>query len=191
VKQESLKRRLDVKSDRLVAEYLTKRWIEDERRTEVLYKLYRGTDNIQTRPATHSEKVRLHKFVNEEKSFPYLPVTRMRDLLNCLALAIYTQTNHCPPAFDRQEWELNLLRATAQVGQKAAPCNDFAAIVSAIIPRRREKNRRKLRCKCCHTPILFGYILDGRKITRGKEFCSDACRAKSFRKRKRILANTP
>jgi hypothetical protein len=33
----------------------------------------------------------------------------------------------------------------------------------------------------CHTPMLFGFILDGHKVTRRKEFCSDACKMKSAR----------
>src|SRR4030095_12512855 len=63
--------------------------------------------------------------------------------------------------------------------------NDLGEITTSIIPRRRKKNWRKQLCGWCHTPLLVGYFLDGHQITRAKEFCSDACKMKDNRKRRR------
>jgi hypothetical protein len=185
VKPEPLERRLFVVSGRLFAEYLIKRRVEDERRTEVLYKRDRGIENIETRPATHADKVRLHKYTNEEKSLPHHPLSRMRDLLRSLAFAIYSQDDRCPLGFNRKEWMENLSRAKNNVQKRKAALNNLGDIVTAIIPRRRQNNWRKLLCRTCHTPLLTGYILDGQKITRGKEFCCDRCRMVKYRRGKK------
>ena len=58
-----------------------------------------------TRLASHSERRRLREFVNEVQ---VLPTTRMRDLLNALAMTIYTGENSWY-GFDRTEWKEKLI----------------------------------------------------------------------------------
>jgi hypothetical protein len=186
VKQKYPKRRSFVDADKtgVFTEYLIKCQVEGERRTETLYILNRITgDHIERRPATHAEKVRLHMFVNEETALPDYPSTRMRDLLTSLALAIYMQDDQCPPQFKAREWDENLARAKANA-EKRRPALNLGEITSAIIPRRRGKNWRELVCGACRTPLLTGYVLDGQKITRGKECCGDACRVAKHRFKK-------
>ena len=68
---------------------------------------------------------------------------------------------------------------------KASPMNKMAADLVAVhglavlnsIKRRRINGRlRQVICGYCHTPILRGFVLDGRKITRRREFCGDSCK---------------
>jgi hypothetical protein len=169
--------------DRLYAECLIKN--RDELGTEVYYQLERGTQLLERRIATHGDKVRLHKFVNEERSLPSYLVgrSRMHNLHNALSVAIYTGSDKCPPEFDRREWRANLGRAKTLWARSGEP-SDFGEIVNAIIPKRRNVKKprwRKLVCRSCRTPLLFGYVLDGEKITRAKEFCSDYCRVRMAR----------
>jgi hypothetical protein len=35
---------------------------------------------------------------------------------------------------------------------------------------------RQRLCRACHTPILVGCRIDGRTVTRAREFCCDACK---------------
>jgi hypothetical protein len=176
----ALNRQTFVKSNRLYAECLIKN--RDELGTEVYYQLERGTQLLERRIAKHGEKARLHRYVNEHKSLPSYPITRMHKLLNALAVAIQTHNDNCRPEFDRREWRANLQRAKRLVAR--GKVNEFAAIVSAIIPQRRNVKKprwRKLVCRSCRTWLLFGYVLDGQKITRSKQFCSDSCRVKAAR----------
>ena len=117
----------------------------------------------------------------------------MRDLHARLALAIYSQNERCRNGFNRKDWKENLLRAKDLIRRrKLASNDDLAEITLAIIPRRRAKNWRKQLCGCCHTPLLIGYSLDGEQITRGKEYCSPACKMRfrryEARKRRRAAA---
>jgi len=197
VTKQRLKQWLFRNGGKILAEYLIRRRRDDEPKATVIYKLDRVAfgENIETRPATHAEKVRLHKFVNEEKWIT-LKSSHMRDLHAQLALAIYSQDGRCPNGFNQKEWKKNLLRAKDLVGKRRLTANDLGEITNAIIPRRRAKNWRKQLCGWCHTPLLIGYSLDGHKITRAKEFCSDACkmnkaRALVRRRRCQELAEAP
>jgi hypothetical protein len=180
----ALKRRTFTESGKMFAECLIE--LRDEQSTEVYYQRDQGTTLIERRLATHGEKVRLRKYRNEERSLPSYPTTRMRDLHNALAVAIHVESDKCPREFKRREWRGNLDLAKKLWTQRGEP-SGFGEIASAIIPKRRnvEKPRwRKLVCRSCRTPLLFGYVLDGEKITRAKEFCSDTCRVSAARKLK-------
>jgi hypothetical protein len=166
----------DRKTRRYLAEYLIeyRRRGDGDSRTEVVYTLEHvppGYENIYTRPATHSEKVRLRRYRHRE-TITTIGSSPMRDLHARLALAIYRQDE----SWKGMEWEKNLLRAQYLVRKRKAATNDLGEITCAIIPRRRGKSWRKQVCSWCHTPLLVGYFLDGRQITRAKEFCSDACK---------------
>jgi hypothetical protein len=185
-------RRLFHCDGKVFAECLNK--VRSEDGAEVFYEFYRGTDLVERRPATHSEKVRLHKFVNEQIiSLWSYPITRMHKLLAAMAVAIYAENDKCPDEIKRQflssenefdpcEFERNLNRAKQFVAQHK-PGNNFADILWAIIPHRNVGNWRVLRCGFCKTWLLFGYEIDGTRITAAKRFCSDLCRVDAARYR--------
>jgi hypothetical protein len=170
----------DRKTRRYLAEYLIeyRRRGDDDSGKEVVYRLEHvapGYENIVTRLATHSDKVRLHRYRHTE-TITTIGSSPMNDLHARLALAIYSQDERCPQGFNRKDWKKNLLRAKDLIGKRKLTTDDIGEITTAIIPRRREKDWRKQLCGWCHTPLLVGHFLDGRQITRAKEFCSDACK---------------
>jgi hypothetical protein len=188
---------IDPCTRRYLAEYLTKyrRRRDEDSDTTVVYRLDHvapGYVNIITRLATHSDNVRLHAYRHTE-TITTLGSSSMRDLHARLALAIYSQNERCRNGFNRKDWKENLLRAKDLIRRrKLASNDDLAEITLAIIPRRRAKNWRKQLCGCCHTLLLIGYSLDGEQITRGKEYCSPACKMRfrryEARKRRRAAA---
>src|SRR5215831_19678012 len=110
---------VDPPSRRYLAEYLIDYRFDDSHGT-VVYKLDRvayGYENIVTRPATHSDKVRLHGYRHRE-TITTIKSSRMRDLHARLALAIYRQDDCCPHGFNQREWNENLLRAKGLVEKR-------------------------------------------------------------------------
>jgi hypothetical protein len=175
-----LKQRVFRDSGKIFAEYLVKYHLRGDgpQRVEWGYRLDRLATGeiVKRRPATHADRVRLHKFTNKVTI-----ITRGSSLMNVLhaslADAICDQDECCPRGFSRKEWKGNLLRAKDLIRRRKLASNDgLAEITLAIIPRRRAKNWRKQLCGWCHTPLLIGYFLDGHQITRAKEFCGDACK---------------
>jgi hypothetical protein len=117
--------------------------------------------------------------VSKRKVVP-VKTTPMNSLLAALGKAIYEKNNACPEGIDRREWRFNLRLAKNRLGRK--PRTDLGTIYEAIIQRVKLNGRiKQVVCKQCHSPILFGFHLDGRKITRRKKFCSDSCKMKSER----------
>ena len=171
---------------RYFSEYLIEYRFDDCPGTTVVYKLDRsyGYENIVTRPATHSDKVRLHGYRHRE-TITTIRSSRMRDLHARLALAIYRQDDCCPHGFNQREWNENLLRAKGLIEKRKLGTNDLGVITGAIVSRRRGVSWRKQLCGWCHTPLLIGYSLNGHQITRAKEFCSDACKMNKRRSRAR------
>jgi hypothetical protein len=76
---------------------------------------------------------------------------------------------------------------------KSSPMNKFAADVVAAkgltvldgIKRRRVNGKLvQMICRYCHTLIMRGFVVNGHRVNRNKEFCSDACN-KNFKRRLR------
>src|SRR5215813_12977682 len=176
---------VDPPSRRYLAEYLIEYRFDDPPgylaeypSGTVFYKLdcvAYGYENIVTRPATHSDKVRLYGYRHRE-TITTIRSSRMRDLHARLALAIYRQDDCCPHGFNQREWNENLLRAKGRIEKRKLGTNDLGVITGAIIPRRWGVDWRERLCRWCRTPFLIGYFLDGEQITRGKEYCSPACK---------------
>src|SRR5262249_19837635 len=55
------------------------------------------------------------------------------------------------------------------------------AVLDGIKRRRINGRLRQVICGYCHTLILRGFVLNGHKVTRRKEFCSKACLMSSRR----------
>lgn len=55
------------------------------------------------------------------------------------------------------------------------PITSFADVVRVL-------GRTGPLCRACHTPILVGCRIDGRTVTRSREFCCDACKMQVRRK---------
>jgi hypothetical protein len=81
---------------------------------------------------------------------------------------------------------------------KSSPMNKFAAdLVAAKGPaaldgikcRRVNGRLRQMICKYCHILIMRGFVVNGHKVNRNKEFCSDACN-KNFNYRSRRLSRS-
>lgn len=83
--------------------------------------------------------------------------------------------------------ELGEERQTLVVVKSSAANKLIAALGVGVldgVKRRRVNGRLRLAiCGYCHTPLLRGFILAGHKLTRRKEFCSDACKMKDNRRR--------
>jgi hypothetical protein len=109
--------------------------------------------------------------------------TPMKLLLAALGKAIYEKKSECPDGMDPKEWRFNLRRAKKQLRKKPrTSLHDLGAIYDAIIPRQKVNACvKQIICKQCHTPMLFGYMLNGHKVTRRKEFCADGCKMKRTR----------
>jgi hypothetical protein len=107
----------------------------------------------------------------------------MSDLLVALGDAIYRNKVKCPREMSAKDWRHNLRIARKQVRGKRF--ENIADVYAAIIPKIKVDSRkaRQIPCGYCHTPMLFGFVIGGRKITRRKRFCSDAC--KMARKRRK------
>jgi hypothetical protein len=115
--------------------------------------------------------------VTKRKLIP-IKSTPMNLLLSALGKAIYEGKDACAEGMDPKEWRFNLQQARKQLRKKPSTVlYDLGAIYAAIVPRRKVKGRiKQIICKRCHTPLLFGFILDGQKITHRRDFCGASCK---------------
>jgi len=104
--------------------------------------------------------------------------TPMDLLLAAIGKAIYEKNKDCPDGMDPDEWRFNLRQARKRLTKRPRRIlHDLGAIYGAIIPHiKMDRRVRQILCKQCHTPMLFGYIVNGHKVTRRKEFCEDSCK---------------
>ncbi len=80
------------------------------------------------------------------------------------------------------DWNYNIEWARKRVFGKSKSADAFQP--DAILTR---LTRKLPICRQCHTPILAGCKLAGKRITRGREYCDDACKMKGARRRQRKL----
>jgi hypothetical protein len=111
----------------------------------------------------------------------------MRLLLAALMAALSNGQDNCPAGFEPRDWDLNIGLAKHRLQKRWTEKGRWSQekILDAVIPRRRRKGPKQQLCPACHTPILVGYRLNGRKITRRKVFCDDACKMNLKRQKER------
>ena len=118
-----------------------------------------------------------------------LPTTRMRSLgmalvLNLSGLEI-PDDEETQRLKDSQDWKHNIQRAERKL--RRARSRTTRPIISVVHILRVLAHGNRL-CRACHTPILAGCRIDGHTITRGREFCCDACKMQVQRRRGRLEA---
>src|SRR5262249_31595288 len=62
------------------------------------------------------------------------------------------------------------------------------AVLDGIKRRRVNGRLCQMICKYCRTPIMRGFVVNGHKVNRNKEFCDDAC-AINFKRHRRHLGD--
>jgi len=86
------------------------------------------------------------------------------------------QSKGSPDYISPRDWEYNLKRAKRLLSGKNHRAGPWAASdVYRII------GRGSTLCKACHTPLLRGFKINDRLITRRRQFCDDACKMNSKR----------
>lgn len=121
-----------------------------------------------------------------KRTLRQLPTTTMRSLTNALALHLAglkmpddaeTKRLRETPDWSRNvAWaERTLKRARSRTKR---PITSFADIVRIL-------GRTGPLCRACHTPILVGCQIDGRTVSRAREFCCDACKMQAQRRQER------
>ncbi len=128
--------------------------------------------------------------VDAEIPIRYMKCTPMREMLAALGMAFFSGNQEAPTGVDPKHWKHNI-RLAKRLLKKARLTKarwDLGKICSAIIPRRRAKGRaRQILCGgaqakwTCRTLLLFGYFVNGQKVTRRRTFCSDACKMRAAR----------
>ena len=109
----------------------------------------------------------------------------MRDVLLAIGMAVFSGRQERPEGMKPKHWRHNIRVAKKLLRERRLTKDQWTLgeICNAIIQRVRIKGRvRQILCKKCHTPILIGYIVSGQKVTRRKEFCSNACRTMKARR---------
>ena len=112
-----------------------------------------------------------------ERNYRALPTTRMRSLSTALVLHL---SGHGIPddeetqrLKDSPDWKHNIQWAERKL--KRARSRTKRPIVSVADILRVLGHGNRL-CRACHTPVLAGCRIEGHAVTRGREFCCDACK---------------
>ncbi len=78
-----------------------------------------------------------------------------------------------------RDWRVNQNQTTSSSrsarSRTTRPLTSVADILRAL-------GRTGPLCRACHTPILVGCRIDGRTVSRAREFCGDACKMQRRRK---------
>ena len=110
-----------------------------------------------------------------------IPDSPMRILLHKLWTALVHKRGK-RTTYKGPDWNYNIEWARKRVFGKSKSADAFQP--DAILTR---LTRKLPICRQCHTPILAGCKLAGKRITRGREYCDDACKMKGARRRQRKL----
>jgi hypothetical protein len=119
-----------------------------------------------------------------ERHYLEIPTTRMRRL----ALALMLRLSGLPIPDDEmtrcltasRAWEHNIQWAERKLRRARSRTKRPTVSVADILRVLAHGNRL---CRAWHTPILAGCRIDGHMVTRGREFCSDACKMRVQRRR--------
>ncbi len=80
----------------------------------------------------------------------------------------------------RHEWDHNLRWAEKRIRGRRKNNVDLQQLsFTQVLSRIRGRLRA---CPSCHTPILVGCIVDGKRVTRRREYCDDACKMRLVRR---------
>jgi len=137
----------------------------------------RVTDAHKRRAALATRDHRL------ERTYRQLPTTRMRSLATALVLNLsgldIPDDEETQRLKDSPDWKHNirwaerkLERARSRTKRPIFRVADILRVLASGGPL----------CRDCHTPVLVGCRIDGHTVTRGREFCCDACKMKAQRK---------
>jgi hypothetical protein len=118
-----------------------------------------------------------------KRNLRQLPTTTMRSLTTALALhlagltipddAATKRLKESPDWKHNQVWaERKLKRARSRTTRPITSVADILRVLAGRDPL----------CRACHTPILVGCRIDGRAVSRAREFCCDACKMQMRRK---------
>jgi hypothetical protein len=97
------------------------------------------------------------------------PMNRLFDAL-IVEFANLPKTSPRPAPEFASDWDFNCRRGETLLKKAPRPLN-AQTVYYAL-------GKHSKPCKSCRAPILPGFRLAGRTVTRAKEFCDDACRVK-------------
>jgi hypothetical protein len=108
-----------------------------------------------------------------------LPTSPMRQLLHALAVRL----SNLPDASaqqvgDSSDWERNVRWAERKI-RRARRSAQFVVAFREIL---RALARGSHLCPNCHTPVLVGCWIDGRRINRARRFCGSPCKMRWVRR---------
>jgi len=83
------------------------------------------------------------------------------------------------------DWEFNLRRAQRILAGKNHSAGPWTA---SEVAKKLARGGRI--CRGCRTYLIRGFRINGRRITRAREFCDDACKMRAERRKKRRLLDT-
>ena len=90
----------------------------------------------------------------------------------------------CPTGVSASDWEFNLRRAQRILEGKNHSTGPWTA---SEVAKKLVRGGRL--CRGCRTYLIRGFRINGRKITRAREYCDDACKMKAERRKKRRLSD--
>jgi len=90
----------------------------------------------------------------------------------------------CPKDVSASDWEFNLRRAQRVLAGKNHSTGPWTA---AEVAKKLVRGGRL--CRGCRTYLIRGFRINGRKISRAREFCDNACKMKAERRKKRTASN--
>jgi hypothetical protein len=89
----------------------------------------------------------------------------------------------CPKDVSASDWEFNLRRAQRLLAGKRHLTGPWTA---SEVAKKLVRGGRL--CGACRTFLIRGFRINGRRITRAREYCDDACKMRAERRKNRIGA---
>jgi hypothetical protein len=94
------------------------------------------------------------------------------------------KSEHVPPVgVSAHDWEFNVRRAQRVLAGKKHLTGPWTALEVA-----RKLVRGGRLCSACRTFLIRGFRINGRTISRAREYCDDACKTRAERRKKRMAA---
>lgn len=124
---------------------------------------------------------------SDRTPIPSSPVNRLFGaLIRQLASDLPKDEPAYPQDVSASDWEFNLRRAQRVLAGKKHLSGPWTA---AEVAKKLVRGGRL--CRGCRTYLIRGFRINGRKITRAREFCDDACKMRAERRKKRMAAHNP
>jgi len=119
---------------------------------------------------------------SEQTPIPSSPVNRLFGaLIRQLANDLPKDESVRPQEISASDWEFNLRRAQRLLAGKKHLTGPWTA---SEVAKKLARGGRL--CRGCRTYLIRGFRINGRKITRAREYCDDACKMRAERRKKKM-----